>query len=42
MLLTSIDSLKKRLWISSDEYNTDLSSIIDRAKKIIENEIWDI
>lgn len=42
MLLTSIDSLKKRLWISSDEYNTELSSIIERATKIIETEIWDI
>ena len=42
MLLTSINSLKKRLWISSDEYNTELSSIIERATKIIETEIWDI
>ena len=42
MLYTNLNSLKKRLWISSDEYNTELSSIIERATKIIETEIWDI
>jgi len=40
MLYTNLDSLKKRLWITTTESDSELSLIIERATNIINANLW--
>lgn len=40
MLYTTLSSLKTKLWIATNDSDLKLSSIIDEATKLIDNEIW--
>lgn len=40
MKYTTVSSLKEKLWIATNDSDSELSSIIDEATQLIDNEIW--
>lgn len=40
MKYTTLSSLKKRLWITADGSDSELSLIIDKATNLIDSELW--